>query len=532
MRSEDTDREADEPIWALAPYPALAADGDGVISQINDAARVLFGTAELGVPLADAVPDWLHQAHRQIMRGSDAASATPVRGPIGERTFEAHPTRWTDKGVPNTVWWLVDSTDRQSASDALRIERERAAFLTEVSNDLASLDVGLCLNATVRLAARHLADLALVVAPGTGRGYSAVFCGPDGHVVNQDLDIDPGEVPGLAEALRGFPSAAAHWIDPATVPERFFRGLLDTPGSMMVATLPGAGAPAGAMVLVRRADRAAYTESEEAFARMVAIRAGAAVSAARLYAEQTSITEILMRELLPPRARDLDGVELAARYRPSGSGEQVGGDFYDLYPAGSGDRESLVVLGDVCGKGLQAAVLTGKIRNALQVLLPLADDHHHVLSRLNQMMLLNGDPTKFVTLVLASVRRHGERVRVRLTSAGHPAPLIIRADGTVEEVPTVGTLIGVMEQLSTDTVTVELAPGETCLLHTDGVTEARGGPNGEMFGEDRLHEELARCGGMTPDALVEHVQMLASEWVGDGHHDDMAVIAITPPQGH
>ncbi|MFG1998684.1 PP2C family protein-serine/threonine phosphatase [Spirillospora sp. NPDC048911] len=507
----------------------LAADTGGVIRQLNNAARSLFGIAELGGLLVDAVPSWLGQAHLRLVNADQTAPATPARGPIGERTFEAHPTHWTDRGVPNIVWWLVESADHQSASDTLRIERERTAFLAEASNDLSSLNVDLCLNATMRLAARHLADLAVMVTPKAGRGYTAVFCGPDAHVVSEDLDIDPGEVPGLTEALQGTPPMPSRWTDPTAVPERFLRGRLDEPGSMVVATLPGLGTPVGAMVFVRRSGRAAYTKGEEAFAKLFAARAGTAMSAARLYAEQTSITEILMRELLPPRARDLDGVELAARYRPSGSGERVGGDFYDLYPATRGDQESLVVLGDVCGKGLQAAVLTGKIRNALQVLLPLAGDHHDVLGRLNQMMLLNGDPTKFVTLVLASVRRHGERVRVRLTSAGHPAPLIIRPDGTVEEVPTIGTLIGVMEQVSTDTVTIELAPGETCLLHTDGVTEARGGPRGdEMFGDDRLRQELARCGGMTPDTLVEHVQLLASDWVGDGYHDDMAVIAITP----
>jgi serine phosphatase RsbU (regulator of sigma subunit) len=257
------------------------------------------------------------------------------------------------------------------------------------------------------------------------------------------------------------------------------------------------------------------------------------MSAARVYAEQASITETLMRELLPPRTRELGEVELAARYRPSGAGERVGGDFYDLHPAAEGsdpEQESLVVLGDVCGKGLEAAVLTGKIRNTLRALLPLADDHKRVLELLNGT-LLNSESTRFVTLVLASVRREGGHVRLRLTSAGHTRPLIVRAGGEVETADTGGSLIGVLDKITSTTATVLLEPGDTCLLYTDGITEAFGGPLGdEMFGDERLSGELARCGGMPPEALVERVHMLASEWVGTGKHDDMAVVAITAPR--
>jgi serine phosphatase RsbU (regulator of sigma subunit) len=222
-------------------------------------------------------------------------------------------------------------------------------------------------------------------------------------------------------------------------------------------------------------------------------------------------------------------VELAARYRPSGATELVGGDFYDLYPTATPGGESLVVLGDVCGKGLEAAVLTGKIRNALHALLPMAGDHQRLLSMLNGV-LLTDERSTFVTLVLASVRRDGPQVRMRLTSAGHAPPVIVRAGGRVEEARTKGTLIGMLDEITSTTDTVTLDPGDTCLLFTDGITEARGGPLGdELFGEQQLLEELDQCAGMPPEALAERVQMLACEWAGGGDQDDMAVIAITAP---
>lgn len=526
-------------MWQDAPYPVLLIDGDGVIGLVNDAARALLPAAAPGVPLADAVPAWLSRAHDTLTGRSSpvpppplseprAASEGAARGPVGDRMFDAHPSPGDGSSV---VWWLVDATDHHRVSEALRIERRRTAFLAEASNELlSSLNLGRCMEVTARLAARHLADAALVILPKSGHRHPVAYCGPDGRVVRESLSVDLMQVPGLTEALRGFPPTPSRWIDPASAPGWMARGELGEPGSMVVTALPGHGVPAGALVLLRRSGQAGFSEGEEVFARLFAARAGAAMSAARLYAEQTAITETLMRELLPPSTSHLDGVELSARYRPAGATELVGGDFFDLHPATEPGGESLVVLGDVCGKGLEAAVLTGRIRTTLHALLPMADDHRRLLGLLNDV-LLRGDRSRFVTLVLASVRRDGPRVTVRLTSAGHEPPLILRADGRVEESRTRGTLIGMLERITSTTESVVLEPGDTCLLYTDGVTEARGGPLGdELFGEQRLREELEQCAGMPPEAVTERVQMLAAQWAGGGDHDDVAVIAITAPR--
>jgi serine phosphatase RsbU (regulator of sigma subunit) len=284
-------------------------------------------------------------------------------------------------------------------------------------------------------------------------------------------------------------------------------------------------------VLLRRSSQNAFSEGEEVFARLFAARAGAALSAARLYAEQASITRTLMQELLPPQLHRLHGIELAGGYRASEDSAAIGGDFYDVHPAATPDDETLVVLGDVCGKGLEAAVMTGKIRNTLQALAPLAEDHAGVLKLLNTA-LLSPEDARFVTLVLASVARRDGQVQLRLTSAGHLAPLILRNDGSVEEADTRGTLVGAMPEIRSRTFETSLAPGETCVMFTDGVTEAHGGPLGtEMFGEERLTDALRHCAGMPADAVVERVMMLTSQWVNQQAHDDIAVVAITAPRG-
>ncbi|MFC9058378.1 PP2C family protein-serine/threonine phosphatase [Streptomyces sp. NPDC057074] len=511
----------------------MVADAEGRLTRRNDAAVALLPRAVPGTPLADAAPSWIADAHRALrFPGPRIVPETdvPWSGAIGGRRFEAHPSVRDDGSV---VWWLVDDTDHQLAREALQTERKRTAFLAEASSALlSSLNLGRCMDVTAQMAAESLADAALVVAPARGRRLPVVTCLRGGVPSLAQEKVDPEGVPGLAEALRGFPPVPSRWIDPAAAPRWMVPEGFGPVGSIVITPLPGHGVPAGALVLLRRAETVAFSEEEEVFARLFAARSGAAMSAARLYAEQSAITEVLMRDLLPPVLHHVSGVDFAGRYRPAGDHERIGGDFYDVHPATADGDASLVTLGDVCGKGLEAAVLTGKIRNTLHALLPLADDHERMLDVLNTT-LLNSHTTRFATLVLASAKRRGSEVDLRLTSGGHPAPLIVRTDGTVEEAGTRGTLIGAVPTVSALTAAVSLAPGESCVLYTDGITEAKGGPMGDvLFGDERLKRALSECAGMPAEGIAEHVHMLAAQWLGRGRHDDMAVVVISAPRTH
>ncbi|MGW6486238.1 PP2C family protein-serine/threonine phosphatase [Streptomyces sp. NPDC055056] len=516
------------------PYPVLVVDAAGVVCHANPKAAALFPALHQSAALDESVPTWLVDAHARRTTAASPNSApgdsSSVSGPVGERSFEAHPTEQEDGKV---MWWLVDDTDHQLARQALREERERTAFLTEASNTLlSSLNLERCMDVTAQLAAEHLADAAVVIAPRTARHLPVVICLRGGRPQRFEWDVDPAEVPGLAEALQGFPPVPSRWIDPATAPKWLVPEGFGPVGSIVVTPLPGHGVPAGALVLLRRTGEAAFTDGEEVFARLFAARSGAAMSAARLYAEQSSLTQTLLQDLLPPTLRQISGVDFAGGYRASADHERIGGDFYDVHPASVEGEESFAVLGDVCGKGMEAAVLTGKIRNTLQALLPMAGDHQRMIDLLNGA-LLNSHHTRFATLVMASAVREAGSVRLRLTSAGHQPALIVRQDGTVEESRARGTLVGAFPQAPAATLHETLAPGEFCMLYTDGFTEAKGGPLGdEFFGEARLKAALSQCAGMPAEAVVEHVQMLASQWVGRRPHDDMAVIVIAAPRSH
>ncbi|MEU5715325.1 PP2C family protein-serine/threonine phosphatase [Streptomyces sp. NPDC020403] len=522
--------------WGPAPYPVIVADRSGTLIDVNPAAAALLEGAAPGAPLARAVPSWLARAHEETTRAAAGQEAGPhgrgFRGEIGAHSFEAHPNPGPEGHV---VWWLVDDTDRRLAEQQLTTERQRTTFLAEASNVLlASLNTDRCMRVTAQLASQHLAEAAVVIAPASGRKLPMAVAVGGRAAGHGTVTADPAEVPGLSEALQGFPPVPSRWIDPGLLPAWLIPEDFTGPvGSAAVTPLPGHGVPAGVLVLLRSAGSAEFNEHEEVFARLFAARAGAALSAARLYAEQSDITRTLMRDLLPPQLSRVNGVEFAGGYQAAAARDRVGGDFYDVHPGSTPAESTLAVLGDVCGKGLDAAVLTGKIRNTLQALTPMADDHGRMLRLLNGA-LLNSHHTRFATLVLASVRRTEHQVRLRLTSAGHPAPLVIRNDGRVEEIDTQGTLVGALPHIEARTVETDLQPGETCLLYTDGVTEARGGPLGdELFGEERLMRAMAECVGMPGAAVIERVQMLTSQWLHDGRHDDMALVAITaPPTNH
>ncbi|MEU6845335.1 PP2C family protein-serine/threonine phosphatase [Streptomyces sp. NPDC046716] len=519
------------------PYPSVTVDGRGRVLSCNDRAGALLERVRTGALLSDVAPSWLAEAHAEALRtvpGGGQNPAEMARGRIGEATVDAFPSRAADGSV---AWWLVDDSDLRDVRDELAGERDRSRVLQEISGELlASLNVDRCMEVTARMAAQHLADAAVIVGVRAGRLYPVTRCVTGGPVEQEKIAVDPETMPGLPEALAGFPPVPSRWIDPALVPDwavprQFTEGGAEI-GSVVVVPLPGHGVPAGAIVLLRQSEEAAFTHAEEAFARLFAARAGVALSAARIYAEQSHITDVLMRELLPPVLEGVHGIDFSGRYRAATVTERIGGDFYDVHPAESEDAETFAVLGDVCGKGLEAAVLTGKIRNTIEALLPFATDHLRLLTLLNNA-LLSSHHTRFATLALASVRRDGNRLRLRVSSAGHPTPLILRADGRVEEADTKGVLIGALptDRLKITTASVDLAPGETCLLYSDGITEARGGPLGDtLFGEQRLHHTLAECAGLPAEAVTERVQMVATQWADGVPHDDMALLSITAPR--
>ncbi|AGZ43657.1 PP2C family protein-serine/threonine phosphatase [Actinoplanes friuliensis] len=431
------------------------------------------------------------------------------------------------------AWYLRDITEEIRRAEAHEAEQARTAFLAEAGRRLSSsLHQRRCVRTTVELAVAHLADAAVVVLPTRHRQSEWVRL-VQGEAAEEGTLRDKvlGEVPGLEEALGGFPPIPSRWLDASQVPAWLLPEGFGPVGALLVTPLPGNAEPAGALVLARRGPDAVFSAEDEMLARIFAARAGAAVSAAALYREQVDTTAILQADLLPPELPQPEGVELVGSYQAAKDALRIGGDFYDVFGPTEESPETVIALGDVCGKGPEAAVLTGKVRQTLRALRLVGSDPAAMLTVLNRALLGSSRQHRFVTLVVGAISRseHG-RVRLELATGGHPAPLVLRADGTVEAVPVTGTLIGVVPQILVRPATIELAPGELCLMYSDGLTEARGGATGnEQYGETRLRDALASCQGMPGAAAVERVRQLVSDWVHGGVRDDIAMLAVRAP---
>jgi len=238
-----------------------------------------------------------------------------------------------------------------------------------------------------------------------------------------------------------------------------------------------------------------------------------------------ALARTLQQTLIPAEPPHIPGLDTAVRYRPSGDGTQVGGDFYDVYPIGNGAWG--VLLGDVCGKGPDAAVVTALARNTVRALSVLHDDPAEVLGRLNEV-LIRYDVERFCTVVLAVLRPAGPNWQVTLSVGGHPPPVLVGGDAPPRTLVRRGPLVGVFASAQYADDTVVLHPGETLVVYTDGVTEARG-PDGDYYGEERLLTTLASS-DVLPRMLVEGLVADAVAWQGPVTRDDIAVVAVGVPR--
>ncbi|PSL56113.1 stage II sporulation protein E [Saccharothrix carnea] len=254
-------------------------------------------------------------------------------------------------------------------------------------------------------------------------------------------------------------------------------------------------------------------------------RAAAAVEVSTRFGEQRKTVEALRANLLPTPLPEVPGVRLAGVYEPAHRQVLVGGDFYDVHPREDGS--AAFVLGDVAGNGLEAAAHSGRVRQSLHALLVVEQRPAQLLHLLNAALRAAGSRL-FTTLVVgAMVPVQAGGLRLTLAAGGHPAPLVLRADGRVDEVAVHGGIVGVLPEVRFNQTTVALAPGETLLLYSDGLTEARKyDDRQELFGDVRLKAALADCTGLSADAVSDHLRRVVFDWLGSAEHDDLTLLVL------
>jgi len=253
-------------------------------------------------------------------------------------------------------------------------------------------------------------------------------------------------------------------------------------------------------------------------------RAALAYDNARLYAERAQVARTLRRSLMPSALPTIPGLELASYFRPMGAGSEVGGDFYDVI---SDDEGCWLIVGDVCGKGAEAAALTGFVRHTTAAYARETDRPGHVLTRVNRAMLEQDFEGCFATAILTRMRFRPASVEVTVALAGHPAALIARSDGDAGELGGSGKLLGVFPDADIEEAFTVMGPGDALALYTDGLTEAHA--PAQVLSVGQMVERLRNSPRRSPQDAIDALLGLIGPDTRVG--DDIAILAAQVATG-
>ncbi|MFE0202053.1 SpoIIE family protein phosphatase [Streptomyces sp. NPDC058985] len=470
---------------------------------------------------------------------ADAGNDTVTAGQI--EVYAADEGRESPDAAPGTG--LRGLRDREW------LGRGALSFLAEASDLLAGqLDEDLVASLTGQLVVPRLADWCGVWLEDESLGRGAWSDDP-GTAVGARLarvwHAGEGHIDELRRALEKDPPRARDPWRSGPVGHPWPAGALGPHGAALAYRLVAGGRPLGTLV-IGRAGTTGFPDEITGLVEDLSRRVALAIGAARQYARQATISAVLQRGLLPGAVAEIPGMRSALVYEPCDKGGPSG-DFYDLFPAGDG--RWCFAVGDVQGKGPEAAVVIGLARPWLRLLAREQYGVPDVLDRLNQLLLddateaadaaaralvaVGGPPvapgdgpqTRFLSLLYGELEPFEGGVRCTLASAGHPLPLLLGPDGAVRPVAAPQTLLGVVEDATYASETFELRSGETLLCVTDGVTERRSGSR-QFDDGDGLAAALAGCAGLDAELVAERIRRLVHEFGPRPPEDDLALLVL------
>ncbi|MFI2409959.1 SpoIIE family protein phosphatase [Streptomyces sp. NPDC018947] len=488
------------------------------------------------VPSGTAHPDAAH------------TPAVPAHGACADGPDGGDGPQWPDWGDG------AQEPGRRGVRDRDWLGRGALSFLAEASDLLAGqLDEELVASLTGQLVVPRLADWCAVWLEDESLGRGGAWGDDPGASLGARLARVWHACESRVDELR-----TALEKDPPRARDPWRSGPVSHPwpgdalgphaehGAALAYRLVAGGRPLGTLV-IGRAGVPAFPEEISGLVEDLSRRVALAVGAARQYARQATISAVLQRGLLPGAVAEIPGVRSALVYEPCDKGGPSG-DFYDLFPAGDG--RWCFTVGDVQGKGPEAAVVIGLARPWLRLLAREGYGVPDVLDRLNQLLLddateaadaaaralvaVGGRPvapgdgpqTRFLSLLYGELVPVGDGVvRCTLASAGHPLPLLLSPDGTVGAVAQPQTLLGVVEDATYTSETFELRSGDTLLCVTDGVTERRSGSR-QFDDGDGLAAALAGCAGLDAGLVAERIRRLVHEFGPRPPEDDLALMVL------
>jgi serine phosphatase RsbU (regulator of sigma subunit) len=448
----------------------------------------------------------------------------------------------TDQRVVSMAVALAGTlTGFWAASLRTNLDREQAA------SELLAEAGGLMEDALdQRQRAQHLADLAV---PTLGDVAMVDMVQPDGSIervaaqsrgsevaelfikLRAKTPIDPHGPHPVAEVIRtgqtmNLDRLSDDAIDDITTRESE-RKLLRKHRfrSCIVLPLGARGSVVGALTLWIMRPAKAFDETARRTAKRLADRAALALDNARLHEQQSHIASVLQHSLLPRSLPEITGFEAASRFLPSGEAYEVGGDFYDVFRSGSGTWTA--VIGDVCGKGPEAASLTALARYAVRTASSPESAPSDVLRTLHESISAEHTDLRFCTAALARIQAPANgRGNARLTLAlgGHPRPLILRKGGKVDSVGKPGTLLGALPSPVLADVDAKLGAGDALILYTDGVLDV--GDRSKGDDPDWLTKQVAKVAGKSADEIAQRLAQAAVKRHGGEPRDDIAILVL------
>lgn len=535
-------------VFRAAPDAVIVMDAEGFVQDWNPAAEQVFGhTREeaIGKEVAELViPGALRDAHRNALARHLETGETSIlghrvelsalRSDGSEFPIELSVSRLAVDDRPLFVAFVRELRERTRTERENARLQQRMAFLAQAWFELDSaLDFDETLHRLAEFVVPELAAIAVVDLLEDGgviRTAVAAAADPeDARAVEAMRREHPLTIDGphpVASVIRtGHPSLQA------SMSNEFQRTIAEGPEhyelmrrlryhSAVVVPLAARQRVLGTLSLLRTEGSDPYEESDVVLAAELARRASLAVDNARMFAATRDLARTLQESLLPRQLPDIPGTRITGRYRAAAQGQEVGGDFYDMFAID--DAHWGIAIGDVCGKGPEAAALTAFVRYTIRAL--AVTDPVELLRHLNEIALRDPPllPDQLVTVLFAVASLGPEGLVIETAAAGHPAPLVRRADGSVTRLDVGGGLVGLTENPDYQCEHVLLGPGDTLLVYTDGLTDARA--PAQILEERDVVEFLSRGAGLEGEQLAEFLELSATG--GEDPRDDIALVLV------
>lgn len=445
------------------------------------------------------------------------------------------PVRGADGAPLGRVLYYRDVTAQKRAEERLRDNERWSSFLAEVATVMSQTLDYTNLDRFARMVVPMLGDwcaIHLLNDMGDLELVALAHSSPDrlAHArrIQESYPIDLGAGFGLAAAVSSRESLLFEEIRDemlavvAKDTERLehLRSLAFR--SAMVVPLVCRDSVLGTLTLLTSESDHRYGKEDLRRAEDLAARVAYPIDNARLYQRHARVSTTLQQSLLPPELPEIPGVELAARYHAVAQTAEVGGDFYDVFPAGA--RSWGLALGDVSGKGVEAAAVTSLARHTVRAATMATQRPSEILSMLNAALLEETERDRFCTAVYALIEPGFGRVKVTVACGGHPVPYVIRSNGALEPVECEGTLLGVVADPELNDISIELDFGDKLIFYTDGVFDVR--PRDARFGQSDLEQLFASCSKRGVKAAADLVERSVLELQEGQARDDFALVIV------